>query len=490
MKINSRLIPVSILGLTALLILSQCGSNPDKAMDRALRAYEQQDWIGASLYAQEFINKFPEDPRLGQAYDILLSSHLRLNEFALARSVCEEILEKFPEGPMRLGAKLTLGRTYIGEGNIDRALAIFSQIADSTANIQQRLRAVEEAAYTYQMMANQVGSSTSPYWQRSISVYNDWLELADTREAAAEIENITSARLSVLRRRAEVWVNAGEFDKAAEEFDKLAKDESIPELTRAEYSHERNVNLQRHLRQEHPDGPLPPEARQKLVDAYKETIENFPDTDFGIWARVELCKILKPTEPEKAEEYLSEGVKRYQKYVDNPAEQGMLQFYMTKIGDAYLHVEEVDRAEEAFNNLIETFKDNPRLVGYAEQKLEAIKQYRIWQLVKQAKEQKDSDPEKAEQLLTEAVKWYRERAEGPVDPRTRLYYMTKIADAHMYVEDFDRAEAILQEIKDAFPESKEVAAYVEGKQNVIRDLRGEPAGSPDAATETVEAATP
>ena len=479
-----------MLGSTILLLLFNCGTNPDKAMDRAVRAYEQQDWIGASLHAQEFINKFPEDPRLGQAYDILLSSHLRLSEFALARSVCEEILERFPEGPMRLGAKLTLGRTYIGEGNIDRALAIFSQIADSTANITHRLRAIEEAAYTYQMMASQVGSSTSPYWQRAISVYNDWLALADADAATAEIENITAARLSVLKRRAEVWVHAGEFLKAVEEFDTLAKDESIPELTRAEYAHERSANLRRHFNEEYPGDSLPAEARETLIKSYKDTIENFPDTDFGIWARVELCKLLKPTKPEEAEEYLSEAIKRYQKYVDNPAEQGMLQFYMTKIGDAYLHVEAVDRAEEAFKNLKETFKDNPRLVGYAEQKLEAIEEFRRWQMVKQAKEQKETDPEKAEELLTNAVQWYREQSEGPVDPRTRLYFMTKVVDSYMHVEALDQAEAVLQEIADAFPDSDQVAGYVEGKRRLIRDLRGEAADVPGAATETVEGATP
>lgn len=366
------LVPLLVLGT-----LLGCGRNPDKALDRAYRAFEQQDWIGASLYAQEFINRFPEDPRLRDVYNLLVNCHFRLGDWALARSVCEEIVERFPGEHTRSGADLVLGRTYLGEGNFDRALAAFSRIADSTAPIMFRLRAIDEAATAYQIMASRVGASTAPQWVKAESVYDDWLALAATPEAASSIPDITAAQTGLLQRRAGVWLQAGDFRKAADAFGAIAAATGVPDLTRADWSYKQTECLHVLFRGRDRKGSLTPEARQELIDSYERTAQNFPETDYGIWARVELCKLYKETEErEKAENYLTEAIKRYQKYVENPAEPGMLQFYMTKIGDAYFHVEEMDGAEESFQNLKKTFPDDERLVGYVNYKLQEIEKFR------------------------------------------------------------------------------------------------------------------
>ena len=76
-------------------------------------------------------------------------------------------------------------------------------------------------------------------------------------------------------------------------------------------------------------------------------------------------------DPEKAENYLMEAIKRYQQHINNPADPGMPRFYMEKIGDAYFRVEELDRAEEAFKKLKERYGE-----GYADFKLKAIQEVR------------------------------------------------------------------------------------------------------------------
>jgi pentatricopeptide repeat protein len=371
-----RSLVVFFVPLAVASVLAGCGNNPDKASERAFRAAQQQDWIGASLYAREFINRFPEDQRIRDIYNLLVNCHLRLGDWALARSVCEEIVQRFPDELTRAGAEQVLGRTYLGEGNFDRALASFSQIADSTTHIRFRLLAIDDVATAYEIMAGRVGSSTAPEWGKAESVYNDWLALAALPEAASNIPDITSARANILQRRAQIWAQAGDFRKAADAFGAIAAASYIPDLNRAEGSYLRSESLQVLFRGRDRKAPLTPEARQELIHSFEQTAQDFSETDYGIWARVELCKLYKPTDPEKAEMHLSEAVKRYQKYVDNPAEPAMLQFYMTKIGDAYLHVEEIDRAEKAFQDLRKTFPDNQQVVQYTDRKLQAIRDFR------------------------------------------------------------------------------------------------------------------
>lgn len=365
-----------LLMVVIVASLLGCGTNPDKAYERIIRAIDEQDWIGGSLYAREFLNRFPEDARVLEVYNLLVNCHLRLGDWGLARSVCDEILDRFPSERVRLGVEQVLGRTYLGEGNFDRALAVFSQIVDSTAPVYFRLHAIEDAATTYEIMAQRVGAATAPEWWKAESVYSDWLALASTPEAASTIPDITQARAEILQRRAELWAKAGDFRKAAESLARIAAVTGVPDLTRAQWSHLRNVYLDVLFRGRDRKGKLTPEQKKELIEAYTQTVKDFPETDYGTWARVELCKLYKPTDPEKAEAYLAEAIKRYQKHVENPSEPEMLKFYMTKIGDAYLHVEEVDRAEKAFLELRKTFPDDQRVIAYTDIKFEAIKNFR------------------------------------------------------------------------------------------------------------------
>ncbi|MFH1742123.1 MAG: hypothetical protein ABIH23_24230 [bacterium] len=375
-----RKLTVSILPFAALIFLLGCGNNPDKAFERAIRAWKGKDWIGASLYAQEFINRFPEDPRLREAYNLLVNCHLSLQEWSLARSVCGEVVERFPDEMTQIGAQLVVGRTYLGqaqqgqEGDFNRALAIFSEIADSTADIVFRLRAIQESAITYEIMAGQIGSSTATGWKQAISAYDDWLALASIPQAASEIPNITSLQIEVLQQRGGDFAAAGEFRKGAEAFATIAAATRFPDLKRAEWSLVRSQYLRMLHQGPDPKTPLTPEGRQELIESYEQTVQNFSDTDYGIWARVELCKLYKPVDPDEAETCLKKAIEKYQEIIHNPVDLGMPGFYSAKIGDAYYHVEDLDRAEEAFKNLRDHYVD--QWGGYADAKLADIQKTR------------------------------------------------------------------------------------------------------------------
>jgi len=359
-----------------------CGNNPDKAYERAMRAYQQNDWIGASLYAQEFVDRFPDDPRVRQMYDVLVNCHMNLKEWALARSVCEEVVKRFPNENVRYGAELARGATFLGEGKFDEGLAAFSQIIDSTAGIVVRLRAIDYTASAYQMKASQPNAATETELANAISAYDRWLALASIPEAASAISDITQACAGILTRRAEVWHQAGDLLRCSLAYAEIADATQFPDLTRSEWSYYSAEYLKAHIQKGNPDAPISDADRQQLIAAYTKTVEQFPDTDFGIWARVELCKLYKPIDPQKAESYLAQAVERYQKYVEqfkdttDPHEKDMQRFYKTKIADAYFAVEDLDRAEKAFLDLRKTFADDQNVVQYCNMKLKFIEDIR------------------------------------------------------------------------------------------------------------------
>jgi len=372
------------MGLSLILAFAVgCGNNPDKAYERVMRAYHQRqpDWIGASLYAQEFINRFPDDQRVRQMYDVLVNCHIHLEEWALARSVCEEVVRRFPDEATRYGAELARGTTFLGEGNYDEGLAALNQIVDSTASVMMRLRAIDYTASAYQLKASQPNAATEVEWANAISAYDRWLALASIPETASAISDITEACAGILIRRAEAWRYMGDLVRCSQSYAEIANATQFPDLTRSEWSYVSAEYLKDHIQKGDPDTPINEPDRQQLIAAYTLTVEQFPDTDFGIWARVELCKLYKPIDPEKAESYLTEAVKRYQKYVDlyqnsnNPDERNAQRFYKTKIGDAYFAVEDLDRAEKAFLDLRNMFSDDQNL-QYCDMKLKFIDEIR------------------------------------------------------------------------------------------------------------------
>ena len=70
------------------------------AILRGARAYDEGDYLGASIYFGEYTKKF-DGEQARDAYVLLTQSFLRIPDYASARSVLEEMKQKFDDPRFR-----------------------------------------------------------------------------------------------------------------------------------------------------------------------------------------------------------------------------------------------------------------------------------------------------------------------------------------------------------------------------------------------------
>ena len=157
---------VLVLIFGAIIMLSGCGSNsPDAVFNRGLRAVSERDPIGASLYFEDFIKKFPEDERAFTAYNHLAQCYFAMSDFANARGVFEEMKENFDDPKIQMRCNFEIGGTYYREGFIDQAVKTFSDIAAATDEPRIQMQSYFALGSLY---ANLTQSATAQHYYDQI----------------------------------------------------------------------------------------------------------------------------------------------------------------------------------------------------------------------------------------------------------------------------------------------------------------------------------
>ncbi|MGC9329225.1 MAG: tetratricopeptide repeat protein, partial [Candidatus Hinthialibacter sp.] len=348
--------------------LTGCGSNsPDAVFHRGVLAYQESDPIGASLYFEDFIKKFPDDERVLTAYQALARCYFDMKDFANMREVFKEMKEKFPDPNIQITCDFQIGGSYFNEGFYDKAITTFNEIADATTNPRIRVQALGNLAGVY---AKQTQSATAQnYYDQMYKIGEEEVEeatealdiqlmalsgKANVLKASSEFDaarNIYKQTLNLVANATGIagiendreeavlnWVNtwkeAGDYITSVTMYDRIQNHPYIQEKTKPWLIIHKIDDMQmlfREKRQAEKDAQeaegaaqddlnpmgFTPQEIAVLAAENRRLIQDFPETDFAINARVSIAQLIKDSTPTEADEYFHEAIEMYEKYITN-----------------------------------------------------------------------------------------------------------------------------------------------------------------------------
>lgn len=407
----------SIALLTATLILFsfiQCGGNsPDTVFYRGLKAMQERDPIGASLYFDDFIKKFPEDERVRDAHLLLVECYYMMGEFPSAREVLKDAKEKFD---FDVWCDFKIGDTYFRQGDFDNAISKYEEIADSTSDIRITVDALSNLAKVhaarthaasaemvydqiFQIADTKVENPTESVQYKLNALYGK----AEVREASQEfkrarevyskaldivkdgtgIVGIEGERQNAVLQWAHTWSQAGDFVSSATIYDRLLDNPYIQPQIKPELIYYKVESLKRLFEQ---DGEKTPEEISVLVHENMRLVNDYSNTQRALDARVNIAQLVKDSTPEMSEKYLSEAVSEYTKLIDEPPSPEQQIGAKILLADAYIRLEKYDKARQWISDIQQNHSDIPNAVRRAEGMLYYIRE----QEAKQQKENQQS----------------------------------------------------------------------------------------------------
>ncbi|MDH4230182.1 MAG: tetratricopeptide repeat protein [Nitrospirota bacterium] len=102
-------------------VVGSRGATPDQAFGLARRDYDKGNYNIAAAGFANFLQQFPDSPRLGEATYWLGASYRAQGQGSRARQVWEAQLKNFPRDPASAKALLGLGEMFRGEDNVPGA---------------------------------------------------------------------------------------------------------------------------------------------------------------------------------------------------------------------------------------------------------------------------------------------------------------------------------------------------------------------------------
>lgn len=416
-----------LIGVGILAGIAGCGSNsPDAIIQRGLRALQEQDPIGASLYFEDFIKKYPNDERALYAYNYLARCYFDMKDFANMRAVFEEMKGKYPDPNIQITCDFQIGNTYYNEGFFDKAVTKFNDIADATTNPRIRVQALRNLAMVYARQTQ--SASAQNYYDQvyqigdtEISDASESLDVklmalagkADVMKASGEFEearNIYRKTLDLVanatgiigieadREKAVLnwvgtWKEAGDYITSVTMYDKIQNHPYIQKDTKPWMVIHKIDDMQLLFQQEHLAARSPqdatkaiqepekytPEETALLVNENQRLIKDFPDTDFAISARVSIALLIRDTTPEEANTNFNEAIELYEKYVTNPPDPQRPLVALFQIADAYIRYDKLAEARQTLDRIKQSYSQVPdamQRAGYMLQYIDKTEQER------------------------------------------------------------------------------------------------------------------
>lgn len=393
--------PFAWMILFALLLC--CGQNtPDGIFNRGLKALDENDVIGASLYFDDFIKKFPNDERTFRAYELLANCHFLLRDYANARAVFQEVKQKYHTSDLAVSCDFQIGRTYLEEGNLIKAASHFTEIADSTTSPNIRTGAYSWLAQVYArqtLSASAVAEYEKIYTiaDKEIKDPTEQIDLkmvalsgeADIYRASREFEKarqvylrtmdiikdvtgiigIEGEKQNTLINWAHTWSLAEDYISSATIYDQLLTNPDITEVIKPQLIVWKIQSLERQYLKNKPD--LTPEEKSVLVEENKRLVKDYSDTDQGINSRVVIAQLTKDSTPTESQKYFNEALEKYQKYISEPPSPDRPVWAMLQIADAYIRMASYTEAEQMIQKVQQSYSN----VGKAMQRANGMINY-------------------------------------------------------------------------------------------------------------------
>ncbi len=393
-----------LVSFVLMISLFQCGgSSPEALFNNGLQAMQEQDPIGASLYFDDFINQYPENEMVRDAYVLLVQCYFSMGDFPSARKVLEEFKQKYQKPEIKVWSDFQIGETYAQEGNIDKALQVYQTIADSTDTPQINFRALSQMGQLYAKQTQR--ASAEAVFDKIFTLADEKIEnptnsldyklhalygKAEVLEASEEFQkarenykqalelvaegtgivDIDKDRQNSVIQWAHTWSKAGDYVSSATMYDRLLDHPYVQENVKPELIYYKIQSLQRLFNE---DGEMDKEEIAFLVNENKRLIDNYSNTERGIAARVEIADLVQDSTPEMSEEYLVEAVDLYRKFVEDESDLQRSIIGRLQIIDSYIRLNKFEEARQEINELKQEHKDIPYAMNEAEKRLYYIR---------------------------------------------------------------------------------------------------------------------
>lgn len=392
------------------LTLASCSQNsPDAVFNRGLRAYDEGDYLAASIHFEDFVKRFPEDERALLAYVQLARSYLEIRDFASARDVFQKMKEQFPQENVKISSDFQIAETYAQEGFFDQAAQSYQQILSATDNpvIQSQAYtglgrvyaremktepAIETFDHLYQLADTRIEDPTASLnvklqalaSKAQIYQASEFFDLArDTHmKALDELNNATGiAGLEPVKQKAIIdwahtWAYAGDFISSATIYDQLHTNPHIQDEIKPQLIQWKVDSLMQLFHDEEND-KLTPEETAVVVQELQRIVDGFPATENSLDAKMQIAQLVKDSTPELSEQYLADVVSSYEKFIQEPPSPERPIQAMFQIAQSYIMLEKFDKAKEAVNRILQTYSQNPQAMQMAEGMLNYIKREEI-----------------------------------------------------------------------------------------------------------------
>ena len=406
---SKKLNALFLCGLFFVSFLIGCSNNsPDAVFNRGLRAMSEKDAIGASLYFDEFILKFPNDERAKEAHWYLVSCYDATKDYSSSRNILEQIKKKYTDPIDTFNADFGIAKTFFDEGAYDKSIPAFQTIAASTDTPKVLIEANRWTAASYSKLTQTATAAlflekvyktaeekitdptesfeyrfnalvntadiynTSEMFDKSRAVYQKAVNLVNS---VTGILNLEDAKEEMTINQVNTYMWAKDFITCATMYDQLHSNPNIREKTKP-YLITWKISALMRLFATQGDKDkksFTPEETAVLVSEFRRLTDGYSTTDAGIDSNVEIARLVKDSTPEMSTQYLNKAVEAYKKMITEPSDPQKPLIAMFRMADAYIKMDKLEDAKQTLKKIQTTYSNIPKATEQSNRILSFIK---------------------------------------------------------------------------------------------------------------------
>ncbi len=150
---------VTALLLSAVLIVGCGRKTPERLLSDAQEAAKQYDFTLAITKLEQFLERYPHDPRAVRVQFEIGALHMKIGQFDLAIQEFQKVIQKYPaSGDADTQAEFAIANCYVNQSKFDKAEEIWTKLSMDTAHPLSAVEAKFNIAKAYEIQKNWTGA--------------------------------------------------------------------------------------------------------------------------------------------------------------------------------------------------------------------------------------------------------------------------------------------------------------------------------------------
>ncbi len=209
--VKKRIILSSLAVLTATAILlgtAGCArKTPEKFIADVQEALKQGDYPNAIIKLEDFLEKYPNDPRAINAQFQIGEVYAAQGKFDKAVQEYQKVIDKYPaKSELNMGAKFAIAACYASSTSWDKARDIWTKLSQDTTNALAASKAKFNIARSYEDQQD---------WTKAEAAYKDVLAYYPLPKPFPKIAS-ENASIEATMGLAGMYSKAGKTEKAVQ----------------------------------------------------------------------------------------------------------------------------------------------------------------------------------------------------------------------------------------------------------------------------------